>query len=115
MAEYLGREVDIEYRVGVQAGVDAPANERTVFVSTIGNIALRPAIEESFGIDPLSDLRPVTRMTAVPDVLIVSARSSIDTLDELLAFTREHPAKLSYAHVAPTNSSSRSFAPSNPD
>ena len=103
MAEYLGRDVEIEYGVGVQRGVDAPANERTVFVSTIGNIALRPAIEETFGIDPLTDLRPVTRMTAVPDVLIVSAGLGIETLGELLTYTREHPGELSYSHIAPTS------------
>jgi tripartite-type tricarboxylate transporter receptor subunit TctC len=103
MAEYLGQDIEIEYGVGVQGGVDAPANERTVFVSTIGNIALRPAIEETFGLDPLTDLRPVTRMTAVPDVLIVSADSGIETLGELLAYTREHPGELSYSHIAPTS------------
>ena len=103
MAEYLGQDVEIEYGVGVQAGVDAPANERTVFVSTIGNIALRPAIEEAFGIDPLTDLQPVTRMTAVPDVLIVNADLGIDTLAELLAYTRGNPGELSYSHIAPTS------------
>jgi len=103
MAEYLGQEVEIEYGVGVQAGVDAPANERTVFVSTIGNIALRPAIEETFGIDRLTDLRPVTRMTAVPDVLIVNAGLGIETLEELRAYTSEHPGELSYSHIAPTS------------
>jgi len=103
MAEYLGQDVEIEYGVGVQGGVDAPANERTVFVSTIGNIALRPAIEATFVLDPLTDLRPVTRMTAVPDVLIVSAGLGIETLDELLTYTLERPGELSYSHIAPTS------------
>lgn len=108
--EYLGREVEIDYGVGVQAGVAAPADERTIFVSTIGNMALLPAISESFGIDPLGDLRPVTRMTAVPDVLIAHSGLGIDTLDELLDYTRAHPGELTYSHIAPRSIHRLEFA-----
>ena len=62
LQEFLGREVVIDYGVGPQAGVAAPADERTIFVSTIGNMAMLPAILASFGVDPLADLRPVTRL-----------------------------------------------------
>ena len=110
LEEYLGREVEIEYGVGVQAGVAAPADERTVFVSTIGNMALRPAISASFGIDPLRDLRPVTRLTAVPDVLIARSGLGIDTLDELLEYTRAHPGELTYSHIAPRSIHRLEFA-----
>ena len=110
LEEYLGREVEIEYGVGVQAGVAAPADERTVFVSTIGNMALLPAISASFGIDPLRDLRPVTRLTAVPDVLIARSGLGIDTLDELLEYTRAHPGELTYSHIAPRSIHRLEFA-----
>ena len=110
LEEYLGREVEIEYGVGVQAGVAAPADERTVFVSTIGNMALLPAISASFGIDPLRDLRPVTRFTAVPDVLIARSGLGIDTLDELLEYTRAHPGELTYSHIAPRSIHRLEFA-----
>jgi tripartite-type tricarboxylate transporter receptor subunit TctC len=101
LEEFLGRDTQMDYGVGVQAGVAAPADERTIFVSTIGNMALLPAISESFGIDPLSDLRPVTRLTAVPDVLIVRSGLGINTLEELLNYTRRHPGALSYSYISP--------------
>lgn len=110
LEEYLGREVVLDYGVGLQAGVAAPADERTIFVSTIGNMAMLPAILPTFGVDPLSDLRPVTRITAVPDVLIAHAGLGIDTLDELLAYTRANPGELTYSHIAPRSIHRLEFA-----
>ncbi len=110
LQEYLGREIEIDYGVGLQAGVDAPADERTVFVSTIGNMAMLPAILPAFGVDPLSDLRPVTRITAVPDVLIAHSGLGIDTLDELLEYTGANPGELTYSHIAPRSIHRLEFA-----
>lgn len=110
LQEYLEREVEIDYGVGLQAGVDAPADERTVFVSTIGNMAMLPSILPSFGVDPLTDLRPITRITAVPDVLIAHSGLGIDTLDELLEYTRAHPGELTYSHIAPRSIHRLEFA-----
>ena len=110
LEEYLGREVVLDYGVGLQAGVAAPADGRTVFVSTIGNMAMLPAILPTFGVDPLDDLRPVTRITAVPDVLIARAGLGIDTLDELLAYTRANPGELTYSHIAPRSIHRLEFA-----
>ncbi len=110
LQEYLGREVEFDYGVGLQAGVAAPADERTVFVSTIGNMAMLPAIVSSFGVDPLADLRPITRITAVPDVLIAHSGLGIDTLDELLEYTSAHPGELTYSHIAPRSIHRLEFA-----
>ena len=110
LQEYLGREIEIDYGVGLQAGVEAPADERTVFVSTIGNMAMLPAILPAFGVDPLTDLRPVTRITAVPDVLIAHSGLGIETLDELLEYTSAHPGELTYSHIAPRSIHRLEFA-----
>ena len=110
LEEHLGREVVFDYGVGLQAGVAAPADERTIFVSTIGNMAMLPAILDSFGVDPLADLRPVTRITAVPDVLIAHSGLGIDTLDELLEYTSANPGELTYSHIAPRSIHRLEFA-----
>ena len=110
LEEHLGREVMFDYGVGLQAGVAAPADERTIFVSTIGNMAMLPAILDSFGVDPLADLRPVTRITAVPDVLIAHSGLGIDTLDELLEYTSANPGELTYSHIAPRSIHRLEFA-----
>ena len=110
LQEHLGREVVFDYGVGLQAGVDAPADDGTIFVSTIGNMAMLPAILDSFGVDPLADLRPVTRISAVPDVLIAHSGLGIDTLDELLEYAGAHPGELTYSHIAPRSIHRLEFA-----
>jgi len=110
LEEHLGREVEFDYGVGLQAGVAAPADERTIFVSTIGNMAMLPAILDTFGVDPLADLRPVTRITTVPDVLIAHSGLGIDTLDELLEYTSANPGELTYSHIAPRSIHRLEFA-----
>lgn len=101
LEEYLQRPIGIQYDAGVRAAVNAPADGGTIFISTIGNIALLPSISPSFDLDPLRDLRPVTRLTATPDVLIARSGLGINTLDELIAYSRQHPGALSYSHISP--------------
>ena len=73
-------------------------------------MAMLPAILDSFGVDPLADLRPVTRISAVPDVLIAHSGLGIDTLDGLLEYTSAHPGELTYSHIAPRSIHRLEFA-----
>ena len=101
LEEYLQRSIELQYNAGAHAAVGAPADGTIIFISTVGNMALLPAILPSFGLDPLRDLRPVTLLTATPDVLIAHSGLGINTLDELIAYSREHPGALSYSYIAP--------------
>jgi tripartite-type tricarboxylate transporter receptor subunit TctC len=98
---YLKKSIEIQYRSPTQLAVDSPGDGSVLFVSTIGNMALLPSISKSFDVDPLRDLRPVTRLTYAPDVLIVHAGLGINTLDELITYSHEHPGTLDYSHIAP--------------
>jgi tripartite-type tricarboxylate transporter receptor subunit TctC len=101
LEEFFQLPVEVEFQTATQVAVDAPADGNTLFVSTIGNMALLPSISPSFGIDPLIDLQPVTLLTQAPDVLIVHSGLGVTTLDELIAYSNEHPGTLSYSHISP--------------
>jgi len=101
LEEYLQRPIELEFGAGARAALDLPGDGNTIFISTVGNMALLPAALPSFDLDPLTDLRPVTLLTATPDVLIVNAGLGINTLDELIAYAHEHPGELSYSPIAP--------------
>ena len=101
LEEYFEQPIEIQFQTATQVAVDSPADGSTLFVSTIGNMALLPSISESFEIDPLTDLQPVTLLTQAPDVLIVHSGLGITTLDELITYSKEHPGTLSYSHIAP--------------
>jgi tripartite-type tricarboxylate transporter receptor subunit TctC len=101
LEEYFGLHVEIDYSAGLEAAMAAPSDGKTIFISTVGPMALHPNITASSDFDPVRDLRPVTLLTATPDVLLVSPGLGIATLDELIAYAREHPGDLTYAYIAP--------------
>ncbi len=101
LEEYFGRRVELEFSAGLEAAIAAPSDGSTIFISTVGPMALHPNITASSEFDPLRDLRPVTLLTATPDVLIANTGLGISTLDELIAYANEHPGELTYAYIAP--------------
>jgi tripartite-type tricarboxylate transporter receptor subunit TctC len=101
MEEYLGRPIEFKYRQGSSAAVGVAPDGNTLLMTTIGYTALHPVWVPNYKLDPLTDLRPVTRFAATPDVFIVRSGLGIDTLDELVAYAAAADTPLSYFHIAP--------------
>ncbi len=110
MEEYLNRPIELRHNQGASAGIGVPADGNTILMSTIGIMALHPVIDPNNDMDPLTDLRPVTRATATPDLLIVRSGLGINSLDELQAYSDENPGVLSYHYIAPMSIHRLEFA-----
>ena len=117
LEEYLARPIEIYYNeggrggdVGARAAANAPADQLTLFVGTVGNISLLPNIMASYDVDPLNDFRPVTQLTVTPDVLIANAEIGVTDLDELVGYADMQPDPLSYSHIAPFSIHRMDFA-----
>jgi tripartite-type tricarboxylate transporter receptor subunit TctC len=105
---YFQRPVEIHYNqggkggdIGARMGASAPADQLTIFVGTVGNIALLPNILSSYEIEPLRDFQAVTHLTVTPDVLIANTGLGVTTLDELVAYAKASDEPLTYSHIAP--------------
>ena len=101
--EYFQRPVEIHYSevgrggsIGPQTAANAPQDQLTLFVGSVGNIALLPNILSDYEVDPLVDFHAVTHLTVTPDVLIVNAGLGVTTLEELVAHASERGEPLSY-------------------
>lgn len=101
LEEYLGRSLEYRFNQGSSAGVGDEPDGNTMLVSTIGIMALHPVLIPGFEMDPLTDLRPVTRLTATPDFLIARAGLGVNNIEELIAYAAESEEPLSYWHIAP--------------
>jgi len=117
LEEYLNRPIEIHYNeggrggdVGAQAAANAPADQLTLFVGTVGNISLLPSILTSYEVDPLRDFQPITQLTVTPDVLIANAGLGVSTLDELVGYADQQDEPLSYSHIAPFSIHRMEFA-----
>jgi tripartite-type tricarboxylate transporter receptor subunit TctC len=103
IAEYLKRPVEFKYNQGSSAAIGASPDGNIMLMSTIGIMALHPVLIPGFEMNPLTDLRPVTRVTATPDFLIARSGMGIDTIEDLVAYAAEASEPLSYFHIAPAS------------
>ena len=103
LEQSLGQPVELLFSQGREAGLGGPTDGNTIVMSTIGLMALLPAVVEDYPLDPLTDLRPITRTTGTPDILVIRPDLEINSIDELVAYSNENPNQLSYFHIAPTS------------
>jgi len=102
LQESLGQPVVVENRPGAggNIGVDliakGPADGYNLVMSAIATLAINPSLYPSLPYDPLKDLRHVTLLVQVPNVLIVANDLPAKGVKELIALARERPGKLDF-------------------
>ncbi len=101
LAEYFGRSIGLSFGKGSHGALGIPGDGSTIFISTVGAMALLPSVIDDYDLDPLTDLRPVSLLTETPDVLIVHSSLGINTIDELVAHAQQNPGALTYSYIAP--------------
>ncbi len=93
MGKALGQNVVVENRAGAsgniatQAVVQAPADGLTLALAGL-QLVTNPGLIAQLGYDPTRDLRMVGQLTALPVVVMASARSGIRTLADAVARAR---------------------------
>jgi tripartite-type tricarboxylate transporter receptor subunit TctC len=102
LQESLGQPVVVENRPGAggNIGVDliakGPADGYNLVMSAIATLAINPSLYPSLPYDPLKDLRHVTLLVQVPNVLVVSNDLPAKNVQELVALARQRPGKLDF-------------------
>lgn len=99
----LGQPVIIENRPGA-AGVTgiasvsrAEPDGHTIGISASSTLSINHNLQEKPAFDPLADLKLVTQLVSVPEVLVVNDKVPARTLAELVALAKAQPGKLNYA------------------
>ncbi|MGJ7512487.1 Bug family tripartite tricarboxylate transporter substrate binding protein [Variovorax sp. GT1P44] len=101
-AKSTGQAVVVENRPGAgtiiaaQAVAAAPADGYTLFWTVNNTFSINPFIYRSLPYRA-EDFVPITRILSVPFVLVVSAESSIHSLDDLVREGRARPGAMNYA------------------
>jgi tripartite-type tricarboxylate transporter receptor subunit TctC len=114
LAESLGQPVVVESRpggsgqIGAQEVLRSPADGYTLFMGHIGTHAINPHLFSKLAYDPERDFAPVTLLVTVPNLLVVHPAVPAQTVQELVAYARKNPGKLSYA--SPGNGTSGHLA-----
>jgi tripartite-type tricarboxylate transporter receptor subunit TctC len=102
LAPRLGQPVVVDVRPGasfnisVQHVLRQPADGHTLGLAPI-TTTTNPSLME-VGYDPVADILPVAQMSAVPVVIVVGPNAPYRTLEEMVAFARANPERLSLGH-----------------
>lgn len=103
LAEILGVPVVIENKPGggtllaAQEVLKSPADGHTIFYSASSTMAQIPHTLKAATFDPMTDFTPITIGARGPLVIVVNSATGIKNLQELIAFGKANPNKLSYA------------------
>jgi tripartite-type tricarboxylate transporter receptor subunit TctC len=102
LQDSLGQPVVVENRPGAggNIGVDliakGPADGYSLVMSAIATLAINPSLYPSLPYDPLKDLRHVTLLVQVPNVLVVGNDVPAKSVKDLIALAKEKPGKLDF-------------------
>jgi tripartite-type tricarboxylate transporter receptor subunit TctC len=98
ISEQLGRELDarviVENKAGANGGIAAEyvarsaADGTTLWLSSVGAVAINPALYEKLVYDPVKDFVPVSLVVNNVEVLVVPPGAAVNSASELVAASR---------------------------
>ena len=103
MEKDLGQNVVVENRAGASAiiGTDhvakSPPDGYTMIMGNVGSITIHPFTYAKLPYKPEKDFAPVSRLATVDTVLVANPALPVTTLNELIAYARKNPGKISFA------------------
>ena len=103
MAPLLGQPIIIESRAGaggvtgIAAVAKAEPDGYTIGLSSAGPLAITPVLSETMPYDVHKDLKLLTQVVEVPELLVVADNVPARTFGELIALAKSKPGKLNFA------------------
>ncbi|QET05660.1 MULTISPECIES: Bug family tripartite tricarboxylate transporter substrate binding protein [Cupriavidus] len=99
----LGQTVVVENRAGAGGNIGAEAVARaepdgyTLMFGTSAPLAINVSLYRKINYDPVKSFAPVIQIGLLPNVLVVNPNVPAKNVQELVAYAKAHPGKLTYA------------------
>ncbi|GAB3498335.1 tripartite tricarboxylate transporter substrate binding protein [Curvibacter fontanus] len=99
LGKELGHQVIIENKAGANGAIAAEYVARsapdgqTLWLTSVGAVAINPALYDKLSYDPQRDLTPVSGVVNNVEVLVVGAGAPYNTGAEFVAASRQNPGK----------------------
>jgi tripartite-type tricarboxylate transporter receptor subunit TctC len=102
MTELLGQSVVVENRAGAGGMIGTASVAKsapdgyTIVLSSLSAYAIGPRMVKAPLYDPVSDFTPIASVALSPTVLTINSELPFQTLQQLIAFAKANPGKLTY-------------------
>ena len=102
LSEEWGQQVVVENKpgaggnIGADAVAKSPPDGYTVVMGALSTHAVNPNLYRTMPYDAAKDVAPISNVAITPNVLIVSSKSSIRTLADLIAWAKANPGKTNF-------------------
>ena len=83
--------------IGASMVKRAPADGYTLMAASIGVYAMNPWLNKALTYDPSKDFDLLTVAVRAPNVLVASSNVKANTVQELIAYLKQNPGKVSFA------------------
>ena len=104
LSTLFGQTVVVENRpggaggtVGVKSAASADPDGYTILFTPPGPLVTAPAIFRNVGYDPMKAFAPVAAVFSSPQILVVNPSVPAKSMQELVAYAKANPGKVSYA------------------
>jgi tripartite-type tricarboxylate transporter receptor subunit TctC len=104
LQEEFGRPFVVENKAGAGGLIAAQAVARaipdgyTLLLTTNSTHSAAPALFKKVPFDPIQDFTPIARIGSFPSVVVVNPTLKVNSIQELVAYAKANPGKLSYGH-----------------
>jgi tripartite-type tricarboxylate transporter receptor subunit TctC len=105
LSESFGKPIIVENRAGASGHIGAEIVARanpdgyTLLIPDMGTLTVSPAVYTSLPFDPIKDFDPVTMLISSPYGLATHPSVPVASVKELIAYAKNNPNKLNYAHL----------------
>jgi tripartite-type tricarboxylate transporter receptor subunit TctC len=82
--------------IAAQMTARAPADGYTLMIGYVATHATNPAVKTNLGYDAVKDFTPIAMLGGTPNLLVVARAVPVNTLQELVAYSKANPGKVNY-------------------
>ncbi len=103
LSKQLGQQVVVENRAGGNGAIaaeyvsHAAPDGTTLWVTSVGAVAINPAIYDKLAYDPVKDIKPVSLLVNNVELLVVGANAPYNTGAEFVAYSKKSKEALTMA------------------